>query len=42
MAVFHIVLRYDAVVLDPLFCKKINRVSFLQESISYAIKTIKI
>jgi hypothetical protein len=31
MAVLYIVLRNDTVVLDPLFCKKINRVGFLLE-----------
>ena len=34
MAVLYIVLRNDTVVLNPLFCKKINRVGFLQESIA--------
>ena len=34
MAVLYIVLRNNTVVLNPLFCKKINRVGFLQERIS--------
>ena len=34
MAVLYIVLRNDTVVLDPLFCKKIIRIGFLQERIS--------
>jgi hypothetical protein len=29
MAVLYIVLRNDTVVLDPLLCKKINRIGFL-------------
>ena len=34
MAVFYIVLRNDAVVLNTLLCKKIDCVGFLQKSVS--------
>ena len=29
VAVFYIILRNDTVVLDPLFCKEVNRIGFL-------------
>jgi len=34
MAVFHIVLRHDAIVLDPLLREKVNCVGFLQQSVA--------
>jgi hypothetical protein len=34
MAIFYIILRNDAVVLDPLFCEEVNGVGFLQKRIT--------
>ena len=34
MAVFHIILRYDSIILHPLFIKEIHRIVFLQKGIS--------